>query len=183
LVIIRRVRAIQAFLGLGSNESGGEGSPRRQLERALARMSDFGLVVDDRSSFYRTEPVGGPPQPWFVNAVAAVTFRGSPFDLLQACLSIESLHGRRRTVANGPRTLDVDILLIGDTLLDAPELSVPHPRLAERRFVLVPMVEIAASVRDPRSGLTMRELLERCTDESVVVPLSEREPAAAEPGR
>lgn len=143
-------------------------------------MGDFGIDVVGRSRFYRTEPVGGPPQPWFVNAVAAVRFSGGPFDLLRACRSIEALHERRRLVPMGPRTLDVDILLFGDGVVATPELTLPHPRLAERRFVLVPMVEIAPDVRDPSSGLTMRELLERCADASLVVPLPDL--VAAEPG-
>jgi 2-amino-4-hydroxy-6-hydroxymethyldihydropteridine diphosphokinase len=163
------MRSIDAFLGLGSNE----GSPKRQLESALERLAERSVGVVVRSSFYRTEPVGGPPQPWFVNAVAGVSFEGSPLDLLRATRSIEELHGRKRLVPNGPRTLDIDLLLFGETILDGPELVLPHPRFHERRFVLVPMVEIAPAVRHPVLGLTMKELLARCPGSDRVVSIVE----------
>src|SRR5262245_2600250 len=153
---------VRSFLGLGSNM----GDPRAHLERALTE-----LPVVRASSFYRSEPVGGPPQPWYVNAVAEVGFEDEPEELLRVCRSIESRHGRERSLRNAPRTLDLDILLFGQTVLDTPELTIPHPRFRERRFVLVPMVEIAPELEDPVSGLSMRELLARCADRSSVEPL------------
>jgi 2-amino-4-hydroxy-6-hydroxymethyldihydropteridine diphosphokinase len=129
------------------------------------------VEVLERSSFYLSEPVGGPAQPWFVNAAARVRFDGEPLPLLRICQSIETRQGRRRTVRNGPRTLDVDILLFGNLVLETTQLTLPHPRLAERRFALVPMVEIAPDVVHPVLGLTMRELLSRCPDRSAVTPL------------
>ena len=153
---------MRSFLGLGSNM----GDPRAQLESALMK-----LPVVRASRFYRSEPVGGPPQPWYVNAVAEVGFEDEPEELLRVCRSIESQHGRERSLRNAPRTLDLDILLFGERVLDTKDLTIPHPRFRERRVVLVPMVEIAADVLDPVSGLSMRELLARCPDRSAVEPL------------
>jgi 2-amino-4-hydroxy-6-hydroxymethyldihydropteridine diphosphokinase len=169
------VRLVRSFLGLGSNE----GDPLRRIESALSELPERGVPVVRASSLYRTEPVGGPPQGWYVNAVAEVGFEGEPLDLLRVCRSIESLHGRKRAERNAPRTLDLDILLFGDRVLDSPELTIPHPRFRERRFVLVPMVEIAPDLEDPISGLTMRELLSRCPDRSAVLPLSSAGPISA----
>jgi 2-amino-4-hydroxy-6-hydroxymethyldihydropteridine diphosphokinase len=150
---------VRSFVGLGSNV----GDPRAHLEVALTE-----LPVVRASRFYRTEPVGGPPQPWYVNAAAEVGFDGEPEELLRVCRSIETRHGRARTFRNAPRTLDIDIVLFGDRVVDTPELTIPHPRFRERRFVLVPMVEIAPDVHDPVSGLSMRDLLSRCADPSAV---------------
>ncbi len=150
---------VRSFLGLGSNV----GNPRAQIENALTE-----LPVVRASRLYRTEPVGGPPQAWFVNAVAEVGFEDEPEELLRVCRSIESRHGRERGEKNAPRTLDLDILLFGERVLDSPELTIPHPRFRERRFVLVPMVELAPELPDPVSGLSMRDLLSRCPDRSVV---------------
>jgi 2-amino-4-hydroxy-6-hydroxymethyldihydropteridine diphosphokinase len=156
---------VHSFLGLGSNE----GDPLHQIETALRELPGEGVPVVRISGLYRTEPVGGPLQGWYVNAVAEVGFEGEPLELLRICRSIESLHGRKRAGRNAPRTLDLDILLFGDRVLDSPELTIPHPRFRERRFVLVPMVEIAPDLEDPVSGLTMRELLSQCPDRSAVL--------------
>ncbi|HJS75065.1 MAG TPA: 2-amino-4-hydroxy-6-hydroxymethyldihydropteridine diphosphokinase [Vicinamibacteria bacterium] len=153
---------VRSFLGIGSNM----GDPRAHIESALTE-----LPVVRTSLFYRSEPVGGPPQPWYVNAVAEVGFEDEPEELLRVLRSIESRHGRERSVRNAPRTLDLDILLFGQRVVDTKELTIPHPRFRERRFVLVPMVEIAPEVQDPVSGLSMRELLARCPDRSAVEPL------------
>ena len=158
----------RSFLGIGSNE----GDPVRRIESALRRLPEWGVAVVRSSSLYRTEPVSGPPQDWYVNAVAEVELEGEPAELLRICRSLEALEGRRRLGRNAPRTLDLDVLLFGALVLDSPELTVPHPRFRERRFVLVPLVEIAPDVRDPVSGLTMRELLSRCPDRHTVLPLS-----------
>jgi 2-amino-4-hydroxy-6-hydroxymethyldihydropteridine diphosphokinase len=98
----------------------------------------------------------------------------SPRDLLQACLAIESAAGRVRELRNGPRTLDLDVLLFGDTVLREPGLELPHPRLHERRFVLVPLAEIAPDARHPVLGLSVALLLERCADRSQVELLAPR---------
>ena len=152
------------FIGLGSNLD----DPTAQLDRALRSLQVANVEVCQTSSRYRTEPVGGPSQPWFLNQVAHVRFVDSPLALLRLCQSIEHRQGRERKLRNGPRVLDLDLLLCGDVILDSPPLSLPHPRLSERRFVLVPLVEIAPRVVDPRSGLSLEELLRRCEDRSVV---------------
>jgi 2-amino-4-hydroxy-6-hydroxymethyldihydropteridine diphosphokinase len=163
---------MRIFLGLGSNV----GNPREHVERSLGELAQRGAALVRASSLYRTEPVGGPTEPWYVNAAAEVGFSGAPSDLLWICQSIESLHGRERgDVANAPRTLDLDVLLFGDLDLKAPDLEIPHPRFRDRRFVLVPLAEIAPEVVDPVSGLTVAELLSRCPDTSRVEPLSPSE--------
>jgi 2-amino-4-hydroxy-6-hydroxymethyldihydropteridine diphosphokinase len=150
------------FLGLGSNLGDREAAIAGALERLLAR----GFRVTRRSSLWLTEPVGGPPQGWFLNAAAGGETDLTPEALLEACLDTEREMGRVRTVPNGPRTIDVDILLFGDERRGGPGLVLPHPRLAERRFVLEPLAEIAPDVVVPALGLTVRELLARCPDTS-----------------
>jgi 2-amino-4-hydroxy-6-hydroxymethyldihydropteridine diphosphokinase len=155
------------YLGLGSNL----GHREATLDEALRLLDERGLGVRRVSSLYLTEPVGGPPQDWFVNAVAAgVTSLGAA-ELLEACLGVERALGRVRQARNGPRTLDLDLLLYGEATIERPGLVVPHPRLHERRFVLVPLAEIAPGLRHPRLGLTAAELRDRCPDPSRVVRL------------
>jgi 2-amino-4-hydroxy-6-hydroxymethyldihydropteridine diphosphokinase len=153
------------FLGLGSNL----GDREAQLRRALAGLARRGMELGPRSSLYETEPVGGPPQGWFLNAVARGETELSPEALLAACLEVEAEQGRVRAERNGPRSIDVDILLYGDRVIDAPGLRIPHPRLQERRFVLEPLAELAPALRHPVSGLSMRELLARCPDTADVI--------------
>lgn len=155
------------YLGLGSNV----GDREAAIEQALARLAGRGFRTTRRSSLYLTEPVGGPPQDWFVNAAAAGESALTPEALLEACLAVEAELGRRRELRNGPRTIDVDLLLYGDELRVSQRLTLPHPRLHERRFVLVPLTELAPDARHPLLGLTMAELLQRCPDASRVLPL------------
>jgi 2-amino-4-hydroxy-6-hydroxymethyldihydropteridine diphosphokinase len=114
--------------------------------------------------------VGGPPQGWFLNAVAQGETALRPEALLEACLATERELGRVRAERNGPRTIDVDILFFGDERRSSPGLVIPHPRLHERRFVLEPLAEIAPDLVHPTLGLTVRELVARCPDPSVVRP-------------
>lgn len=132
-----------------------------------------GFVVDAVSSFYLTEPVDAPPQEWFVNAVAAGRTVLSPEALLLACRGVEAEHGRERTVHHGPRTLDLDILIYGGELRDGPDLTLPHPRLHERRFVLTPLCELAPDLVHPRLGRSVSALLDACPDDGTVVRLDE----------
>jgi len=104
------------------------------------------------SSTYETEPVGGPPQGRYLNAALLVATDEAPEALLHAALRIEADHGRVRLERNGPRTLDIDLLWIEDEVVDVPSLQVPHPRLLERAFALLPLLEVAPGSRDPRTG-------------------------------
>lgn len=154
-----------AFLALGSNL----GRREATLASALGALESLGFRTGARSSLYLTEPVGGPPQDWYVNAVVEGETQLGPRELLAACLDAERTLGRARGVRNGPRTIDIDILFYADVVQDEPGLTLPHPRLHERRFVLVPLSEIAPELRHPLLGVTIRELLARCPDPSRVV--------------
>jgi 2-amino-4-hydroxy-6-hydroxymethyldihydropteridine diphosphokinase len=149
-----------AYIGMGSNLATAAGRPDATLAAAAARLETLGRVTL-RSSIYSTEPVGFADQPRFVNAVVALETGLEPRDLLKALLAIEQEFGRDRTggIRNGPRTLDLDILLYGTTPISEPGLETPHPRLAEREFVLVPLDEIAPGAVDVKSGLSVSQLL------------------------
>jgi len=155
----------RVFVGLGANV----GDREENLRRARRGLEARGLRITALSSLYHTEPVDAPPQEWFLNAVAGGETVLSPEALLQACLETERALGRVRDVPRGPRTIDLDLLLYGDAVRDGPGLVLPHPRLHERRFVLVPLAEIAPRARHPVLGLTAAEMLRRCPDRSQVV--------------
>ena len=150
-----------AYIGLGANLPSSAGPPSATLANAVTRLASMGRVTA-RSSLYSAEPVGFAAQPRFLNAVVALETELSPRALLEALLSIEREFGRDRTsgIANGPRTLDLDLLIYDIWSINEPGLEVPHPRLAERAFVLVPLTEIAPQAIDTRSGLTVSQLLE-----------------------
>jgi 2-amino-4-hydroxy-6-hydroxymethyldihydropteridine diphosphokinase len=116
--------------------------------------------VKATSGFYETEPVGVADQPWFLNCVVALETGQAPLELLAYALAIEEGMGRRRTRDKGPRTIDIDILLFGDRVIDEPGLKVPHPAMHERRFVLEPLAEIAPGAVHPVLKEAVRELLE-----------------------
>jgi 2-amino-4-hydroxy-6-hydroxymethyldihydropteridine diphosphokinase len=148
----------QVFIGFGSNQGDSESICRQALEM-LGRRPD--ITIRRVSSLYRTEPVGMTEQGWFLNGAALCETELDPERVLDVTQSIENRLGRVRLERWGPRTLDLDILFFGDLQIDLPELTVPHPRLHERRFVLIPLVEIAPSWIHPAMGLTMLDLLER----------------------
>jgi 2-amino-4-hydroxy-6-hydroxymethyldihydropteridine diphosphokinase len=154
----------QAYLGLGSNV----GDRQAALARAIEALGQGPLTLTSRSSIYRTEPLEVVDQEDFLNQVVGLQTGLDPAALLARCLEIEKSLGRVRGRDKGPRILDIDLLLHGDAVLRKEGLEVPHPRLHLRRFVLVPLVEIAPEVRHPVLGLTAREMLQRCPDRSRV---------------
>jgi len=149
-----------AYIGMGGNLASWAGTPEATLAAAAPRLESLGRVLSC-SSLYSTEPVGFAGQPRFTNAVVALETELEPRELLDRLLAIEQEFGRDRSVGvpNGPRTLDLDILLFGGLKISEPGLEIPHPRLAERTFVLVPLCEIAPQIFDARSGKTVSQLL------------------------
>ena len=165
------------YIGLGANLPSPAGPPAATLAAALQRLGYLGNVKQ-QSSLYRTEPVGFADQPQFLNAVVALETNLDPRPLLDQLLNIEKEFGRDRTagIPNGPRTLDLDILLSGSLEVNEPNLELPHPRMAERAFVLVPLAEIAPELLLPGYGKTVAELLHslqttRKGDVDAVVPI------------
>jgi 2-amino-4-hydroxy-6-hydroxymethyldihydropteridine diphosphokinase len=146
---------------MGANLPGDAGPPDATLAAAAARLEGLGRVTA-RSSLYSTAPVGYADQPRFFNAAAALETELTPFELLGALLLIEKDFGRNRVLGfqSGPRTLDLDILLFGDYVIGGATLEIPHPRLADRAFVLVPLDEIAPGAIEPRTTRTVSKLLE-----------------------
>jgi len=149
-----------AYIAMGGNLPSGFGGPEATLTAAALRLQSLGCLLR-RSSLYSTAPVGFADQPRFFNAVVALETQLPPLELLRALLAIEQEFGRDRSsgIANGPRTLDLDLLLCGDQEITAPELDLPHPRLADRAFVLVPLNEIAPRLLVPGLGQTVADLL------------------------
>lgn len=143
------------YLSLGSNVGDREGL----LRDAIARLQAHGRIVSV-SSFYETEPVEFTDQAWFLNCVVALATEEAPEQLMAAVLEIEQSMGRKRIQRKGPRTIDIDILLAGETILDSPALTIPHPAMHQRRFVLQPLAEIAPDLRHPVLKKAIRELLE-----------------------
>lgn len=153
----------RAYLSLGSNA----GDRRQMLERALARLEASGQVIVLRqSSLYETEPVGKTDQPWFYNLVAEIQTRLTPHELLDLAQAVERDLGRTRDVRWGPRTVDIDIVLYGGEQVSTPRLAVPHPEMARRRFVLLPLVEIAPDLALP-DGRRVDALLRDLQDQEV----------------
>lgn len=150
-----------AYIGLGANLPSPAGPPEATLAAAALRLASLGRVAV-RSHLYATAPVGFANQPRFLNAVIALETGLSPRSLLDGLLAIEREFGRDRTasVPNGPRTLDLDILLYDKLIIRDLDLEIPHPRFSERAFVLVPLSEIAPQARDPRTGASVLQL--RC---------------------
>jgi 2-amino-4-hydroxy-6-hydroxymethyldihydropteridine diphosphokinase len=145
--------ATLAYLSLGSNIGDREGNLReaaRQLE-ALGRVAAI-------SSFYETEPVEFTEQPWFLNCTVALETALMPQELMTAILGIEKAMGRQRVQKKGPRMIDIDILLFESAVLDSAEVTIPHPAMHERRFVLEPLAEIAPEARHPVLNKTIHEL-------------------------
>jgi 2-amino-4-hydroxy-6-hydroxymethyldihydropteridine diphosphokinase len=153
----------QAFIAIGSNLQ----DPVRQVNLAfelLANLPD--TRISKHSSLYRSAPVGYDNQPDFINAVAEVNTTLTPQQLLQALLATEALQGRERPFPNAPRVLDLDLLLYDDRVMNTTELTLPHPRMHERGFVLYPLAEIAPDLQVPTKG-NVRDLLAACADKNI----------------
>jgi 2-amino-4-hydroxy-6-hydroxymethyldihydropteridine diphosphokinase len=146
----------RSAIALGSNM----GDPQRILAASLETLAQTpGIILEAKSSWYRTKAIG-PPQPDYLNACAILQVEMLPQALLTSLLAIEQKFGRVRREHWGPRTLDLDLLLYDDLILDQPNLQIPHPRMYERAFVLVPLAEIAPDWREPVSGLTIGNMLQ-----------------------
>jgi 2-amino-4-hydroxy-6-hydroxymethyldihydropteridine diphosphokinase len=152
------------YLSLGSNIGARAGN----IARALAELPEHGVRVVGRSSLYETEPVEFLAQGWFLNCVVEVETDLAPVELMRALLDIERAMGRERVAPKGPRIIDVDILLYGSRVVREADLEIPHPRMAERRFVLVPFAEIAPGGVHPVLKKTVAELLAETADRSEV---------------
>jgi 2-amino-4-hydroxy-6-hydroxymethyldihydropteridine diphosphokinase len=162
-------------IGIGSNLAAPPfATPRHTAAAAVERLSALGIAVMRRSHWYLSEPVPPSDQPWYVNAVAIVETRLAPLVLLDALLSLEARFGRRRGARNAARTLDLDLLDYNGLRFATPRLLLPHPRVAERRFVLAPLAEIAPGWRHPRLGHRAADLLARLPPGQGLRALGER---------
>jgi 2-amino-4-hydroxy-6-hydroxymethyldihydropteridine diphosphokinase len=151
------------YLSLGSNL----GDREANLRAALERLAAPDVRVARTSPVYETEPVDYTDQGWFLNLVVEAETGFSPVQLLARTIEIERALGRVRTVAKGPRTIDIDILLHGDAVVRSATLEIPHPRMAERRFVLAPLADLAPGLRHPVTHKTVREMLEAAPAQTV----------------
>jgi 2-amino-4-hydroxy-6-hydroxymethyldihydropteridine diphosphokinase len=143
------------YLSLGSNI----GDRQSNLQKAIERLADGRLRILRTSPIYETEPVDYTDQRWFLNQVAEAETELFPMQLLSRAGKIERQLGRARTFPKGPRTIDIDILLYGNRIIHSDTLEIPHPRMAQRRFVLTPLADLAPDLRHPVTRLTVREML------------------------
>ena len=169
----------EAYVSIGTNL----GDRAAQLDFALRSLDALPTTrVAALSPIFETDPVGPPPQDAYLNAVVRLETALAPRALLDALLSIEHAAGRERGARNTARTLDLDLLLYGSLVLDEPGLCIPHPRLHERAFVLVPLCELAPRLVHPRLGQTVEELARRVRDPQAVVAFRP-DPGAPAPGK
>jgi 2-amino-4-hydroxy-6-hydroxymethyldihydropteridine diphosphokinase len=163
--MIEGAGGIICYVGLGANM----GQPEAQCVEATQKMhATAGIHVVRPSSLYRSEPVGDQQQDWFVNAVVQIRTVLQPGELLQALLAIEREMGRQRDAPWGPRIIDLDLLLYGQEVIQGPDMVIPHPAFHKRRFVLVPLHEIAPYVIHPAFGVSVRGLMDRLEDDHKV---------------
>jgi 2-amino-4-hydroxy-6-hydroxymethyldihydropteridine diphosphokinase len=146
----------KVYLSLGSNI----GAREANLKAAVRGLEAARVNVLRASPVYETEPMENTKQAWFLNLVVEGETKLMPLQLLERTLRIERELGRVRRIPKGPRIIDIDILLFGHTVMNSKELEIPHPRMAERRFVLVPLAELDPEIRHPLTGKTVREMLE-----------------------
>jgi 2-amino-4-hydroxy-6-hydroxymethyldihydropteridine diphosphokinase len=158
---------VRAFLSLGSNL----GNRSDYLHKAIEALSGNGVAVVRQAGIYETEPLEVTDQPWFLNTVVEANTTMSPHQLMDVCLSIERENHRLRTEIKSARTVDLDIIFYDDQIIHESQLTIPHPRFRERKFVLVPLAEIAPDFIDPVSSHSIETLLQQCPDTSVIRPL------------
>jgi 2-amino-4-hydroxy-6-hydroxymethyldihydropteridine diphosphokinase len=151
------------YVGLGSNV----GDREEMLRSALDRLQSPELRLRRVSSLYETEPIGLREQAWFLNLAAEFACDLFPRQLLQRCQRMERELGRKRTAVDGPRTIDIDILLFGSAVIKMADLEIPHPRFRDRRFVLAPLAELNPQLRDPVSGQSIAEMLNSLRGQTV----------------
>jgi 2-amino-4-hydroxy-6-hydroxymethyldihydropteridine diphosphokinase len=165
-MVLDKSWGVICFVGIGSNI----GDPPVQISTALRRLSEEnGIKILKTSSFYITEPVGIADQPHFINAVVEIRATDTPYELITTLQTIEKSMGRSRYDEKwGPRVIDLDILLYGQDVIQEMNLIIPHPELHKRRFVLVPLCEIAPYVIHPAFGISISGLLSRVDDKSAV---------------
>ena len=149
------------YLSLGSNV----GDRRRHLDDALDLLRAAGVTIVRVSRVYETEPQDVRAQPWFLNLVAEAETRLFPLQLLHAAQRVERRLGRKRIVEKGPRIIDIDVLLFGNSVVETDELQIPHRRMAQRRFVLEPLAELRPDLRHPVTRQSMRQMLEGVMDQ------------------
>jgi 2-amino-4-hydroxy-6-hydroxymethyldihydropteridine diphosphokinase len=152
------------YLSLGSNV----GDRATNLERAIQALNSRNITVLRRSSFYETEPVDFVAQPWFLNCVLQAQTVLIPAILLRELQEIEQEMGSHKPIPKGPRLIDLDVLLYDESIVSLPGVEIPHPRMAQRRFVLVPFAEIAPALVHPQLGTSVAELLSTTPDKSTV---------------
>ena len=157
------------YLALGSNM----GDREEHLRSAIRGLGSRRIEIIRCASVYSTEPREVVDQPWFLNTVLEAGTTLTPDELLRTCLEVEKENLRTRDLNKGPRTLDIDIVFYGNEIIRKPGLSIPHPALSGRRFVLTPLAEIAPGFVDPSSGKTVRQLLEACSDAATVTRVSD----------
>ncbi|MFQ5628460.1 MAG: 2-amino-4-hydroxy-6-hydroxymethyldihydropteridine diphosphokinase [bacterium] len=158
---------IKAYLGIGSNL----GNREKHFEEAIHRLAGLQKIeLLRKSAIVETEPIGYREQPVFLNSVLEISTSLKPFELLDVALQTEQRMGRKRRVTWGPRTIDIDILLYAKEQINTKKITVPHPRLHERKFVLVPLTELIPDFNVPGFGKNVRTLLNCCQDQSLVLP-------------
>lgn len=154
-----------AYLSLGSNLDDRQGN----LRRALELLASPEISIKRTSSVYETEPQDLRHQPWFLNLVVEIETTLFPLQLLRRIQKIERDLGRQRAVPKGPRTIDIDIILFGNFIMETPQLQVPHPRMPARRFVLEPLAELSPELRHPVTHRTIREMLTATSGQAVKI--------------
>lgn len=158
---------VKAFIGLGSNL----GKRKKNIENAIGLLSSMeGIDLLSQASYYETEPVG-PIQPWFINSVITIQSTLPPEGILAKCKEVEVRIGRVDSLKWGPRLVDLDLLLVEDQIVDTGKLKLPHPQLAQRRFVLLPLLELQPNLVHPELQVPLRELLPETEEDKKVIKL------------